>query len=131
MEVFYVVTLVVAVVTLILLMVILGVLMSYQTRQLTYPPKANLCPDHWTYNISTKTCDASNDAINNNKGAYSSKAVDASNVAPFANEAGKLSFNPDNPKWGEGATSATCAKRKWANDYRIVWDGISNYDGHC
>lgn len=127
MEVFYVVTLVVAVVTLILLMVILGVLMSYQTRQLTYPPKTNLCPDHWTYDISTKTCDASN----NNIGAYLSKADVASNVAPFAKEAGKLSFDPDNPKWGEGATSVICAKRKWANDYRIVWDGISNYDGNC
>ena len=126
MELFYIMTLVTAVATLTLLLVVLWVLMSYRTHQLAYPPKANTCPDYWTYNVDASSC-----VVNpKNQGNYTSPPTDPA-VAPYAKGSnGSWSFSPLDARWGQGATSTLCAKRKWANDHHIAWDGVSNYTGN-
>ena len=57
METFYWVTLVVATVLLVVILIGLGILMSRQKSQLTWPPKASTCPDYWNYNTDTKLCE--------------------------------------------------------------------------
>lgn len=57
METFYWVTLVVATVLLVVILTGLGILMSKQKSQLTWPPKASTCPDYWNYNTDTNRCE--------------------------------------------------------------------------
>jgi hypothetical protein len=37
------------------------------------------------------------------------------------------SFNPMSEDWTNSGKTAICAKREWANNAGILWDGVSNY----
>ena len=129
MEAFYVVTLVAAVTILIIILTVLGVLMSYQTNKLSYPPKASTCPDYWTFDGQNCQYPTSGP----NRGTYITATgpvqVDPSNVAPFAPDIiSNWHFSPTDPKWTT-KQSAICAQHHWATTNQIEWDGVSNYAG--
>lgn len=195
METFYWVTLIVAVVLMVVILIGLGILMSNQTSQLTWPPKASTCPDYWNYNTETKMCEVPGSSKVNTGALYDSgklyvdtqvktytytdstttpntdrtqytdiasintvagtttktfpTAKTAStanwwsalnlgttkdiNHAPFpviADTGTTWSFNPEDPRWKTTTDkSALCAKRTWAVNNNIEWDGVSNYSG--
>jgi hypothetical protein len=118
MDPFYKTVVIVAIVMLILAFVGLGVIMQEQDGNTEYPPQQNSCPDHW---IST----GDNCKINTDSGGTEL------NVGNFSHESDDYMTYTD----VSGVKTVTfnssllvCDKKKWANKYNIVWDGVSNYN---
>jgi hypothetical protein len=113
----------IALVMLIIMFIIVGVMLSRNKVSIIYPPYANDCPNYWSMNSEGK-CVLTEGGIN------------LPTISPLdANLPGKSNGSIDfkNQGWGtySGATSAICAKKKWALDNGVLWDGVSNYNGTC
>jgi hypothetical protein len=102
----------IAIIFLIIILVFIGYSLSSSKSAKTWPPKVVNCPDYWTETESasenTITCNANSD---NNIGTYNNT---------FTDEYGEIitTYNYDK-------TKSLCEKYKWANQYKIAWDGIS------
>ena len=99
MEPFYKYALMVAVVFLIICLIGIGILMQFQNAGTKFPLHPNVCPDRWSI-------DPTNDKL--------------------------CKPNPPNPN-GYGNLQLTdvpsiCEKKKWAKQYNVNWDGVSNYN---
>jgi len=120
----------IALVMLIIMFIIVGVMLSRNKVSIIYPPYANDCPNYWSMNSDGK-CVLTEGGINTPIAPTTSSP--SSSPAPalpgFSN--GSVDFK--NQGWGtyKGATSAICAKKKWAVDNGVLWDGVSNYNGTC
>jgi hypothetical protein len=141
MEAFYKITILVTIVFLILALTVIGILMGKKANVLIYPPVMNECPDYWTFDGSycivpnvkckdedkkslNKKIECSQNLLNGieeidaltkeNTPGYVSTMKD--NMTTF-----KIDFN--NKDW-----KGLCDKNKWAKKYKIVWDGVSNYN---
>lgn len=132
MDPFYKTVVIVAIVMLILALIGLGVLMQEQDTKTEYPPQQSACPDHWSYtgvnqckintdsdskelnvgNLDTTVTPGNTKALNETEEQY---------MSSFKNDSGekKVTFQP---------SLLVCDKKKWANKYNIVWDGVSNYN---
>lgn len=96
----------IAIIFLIIILVFIGYSLSSSKSAKTWPPKVVNCPDYWTEtetetesaSENTITCNANSD---NNTGTYII-----------------TTYNYDK-------TNSLCEKYKWANQYKIAWDGIS------
>ena len=84
---------------------------------INYPPLPNNCPDYWA---NTGNLCLLNPA---NIGTF-----DISNSPlPPGFDAKQMGINFNDGGWSKWATTgALCAKQKWANQFSIVWDGITN-----
>lgn len=93
--------------------------MSFKNTSLKYPPNYGVCPDYWEI-TSEKKCTIPNDG-NRPTGTLSTSNTPGYNT-------NTIDFN-DN-KWNTLYLNKTkqCALRKWTNDYKVEWDGISNYN---
>ena len=110
----------IALVMLIIMFIIVGVMLSRNKVSIIYPPYANDCPNYWSMNSDGK-CIVST-GINKPSGDTAALPGISSGSVDFKNQG-----------WGtySGATSAICAKKKWAVDKGVLWDGVSNYNGTC
>lgn len=119
MDSFYLIVVAIAVFLLILCLTGVGILMGYQNANLIFPPSASTCPDGWTTVANSCTIPA---------GKYSSRLkpgtstnydgyTQAANPADTDGNRGSFDFS----NW------AICDKKKWANQFNINWDGVSNY----
>ena len=118
MDPFYKTVVIVAIVMLILAFVGLGVIMQEQDGNTEYPPQQNSCPDHWISNGSN-ACTINNDK---NVGNFDSDNVGTQYIDSVVDSdagAKTVTFK---------SSLLVCDKKKWANKYNIVWDGVSNYN---
>ena len=116
MDIFYKIVLMVALVILILILVTVGSLINSDGSNV-YPPNALKCPDYW---------------VDVSGGCRSQGVNDASLNSPINFDDSSASnyyqtMDGNNSDVYVGLSS-TCAKRKWAIDNNILWDGISNYN---
>jgi hypothetical protein len=99
----------------ILLLVIIGVTMYYTKNKQIYPPILSKCPDFYNLN---------EDGLCVNSGVWDKDqiTVDCNNIDFSGND-----YNVQ----GIGANSGLCKKKKWANDCKVSWDGITNNYSIC
>jgi len=151
MDSFYTIVLSIAVVILILILTYIGVIMSYNNGAGTFPPQYSMCPDYWNVSsVDSNSCLIPTDVTHKNIGPISKKS-DGKLLSSLYDSAGKLLLNKSNTPgiycdgtscsgnklnainfgdagWTKSGISPVCAKRTWANNFGIVWDGISNYN---
>jgi len=123
MDPFYKTVVIVAIVMLILAFVGLGVIMQEQDGNTEYPPQQNSCPDHWS--STGDKC-----KINTDSGGI---GLNVGNFNPTNGEDDVyMTYSEDSSSGDKLVTFKSsllvCDKKKWANKYNIVWDGVSNYN---
>lgn len=133
MESFHIIVLSIATIVLILILIIVGMLLGMGDSTTIYPPTYGICPDYWEIEKDTTKCiipkirdtklnigsiyDLSTMSLNDNITNTPGYSFDISNN----NLTQYIDFN--DPKW-----NGVCDKKKWTNEYGIVWDGVSNYN---
>ena len=138
MELFYLIVLGIAVIIFILVLTFIGLLMQTGKTNMVYPPISNTCPDYW--NIDGSNCVIPTGAAyataaiavgdydgTGNTGRFTKKS-DVKMPISTINVGGTTVFSPSDPAWTSGGLTALCAQNKWANQYNILWDGVSNYN---
>jgi hypothetical protein len=150
MELFYIIVTVIAIILLILILTIIGVAMKYQDKATVFPPVANDCPDFWTISSDGKSCtiptkDKKNvgtlykklDSNDNENIKIKPVTKDDTNTYTFPTytpgtngsltaAASTINFKDDT--WSSQGQTAICAKKKWAVNWGISWDGVTNYN---
>ena len=123
MEAFHKIVLGIATVLLIFILISVGILLSKDKENKIYPPAALQCPDYWVE-------DNSGCIVGDlNKGMRYSEGYDE--LVPF--ETGRaFDFSTNHSSWfnvdSYAKLSDICAKKQWAIDNKVMWDGISNYN---
>jgi len=131
MDGFQITVLGIAVGLLIIILAVVGVVLTSNAKNMTFPPTALPCPNYWQMNsegkcvipvappVSTGNIQAVNIGSTTPMSQSTTPGLDtATNTINFAHNG-----------WGTSTSSATCAKRKWAKEQGIFWDGVSNYNG--
>jgi len=131
MDRFYSIVLIVAIIVLIVILAYIGMQISNNAGQSEpYPPRHGYCPDYWE-SIERNNKDvcqipphSEENPHPNLGGIYENdKTTLTTTSTPGYDEIGNT-IDFDDKKWYTGP----CTKKKWANQYNIVWDGISNYN---
>ena len=149
MELFYIIVTVIAIILLILILTIIGIAMRYQDKNTVFPPVANDCPDFWTIASDGKSCSIPSDGKKNVGKMYDPdtnstnrniklKPVTKDNTNTYTfptytpgtngitTAASTINFTDD--AWSSQGQTAICAKKKWAINWGITWDGVTNYN---
>ena len=130
MEFFYMIVLAIAVLFLIIMLTYIGILMRYTDTKVAFPPIENDCPDYWVLASDGKSCTIPTYDQKNAGTLYSNdndvNDIDITTKTP-GYDSGNNKIDFTNNDWGgsNGLTS-TCAKKEWANNWKITWDGITN-----
>jgi hypothetical protein len=142
MELFYIVTISVAVVLLILILSYVGLKMASETvLDVAYPPNKMRCPDNWK-NIKDEESDAnykcvipSDGELNSGSLYTGSELKDTVTSAPgyFAEDTTKtlparIDFSVDGWAGYKGGQTSDCSKRTWSSEHGVLWDGVTNYN---
>lgn len=102
MDTFQKSVLIIALVVLIALLISVGILLNKHSKNTSWPPIQNTCPDYWTEG-DDGVCTA--DGLN--------KGIDSNGTVVISTD---------------GVSDIRCEKRKWAIDNGIMWSGVSNYN---
>jgi hypothetical protein len=157
MEDFYFYSCVVALVVLILMLTMIGITISYGNQLKVFPPSQNACPDYWEAGNTTSlpsgmiatnasaseycrvpATSGTNTGVNFLDSASGQpedwddiKTKVGGNTQVTGNSSYYIRFSGNDASWNTWYPGLTprCAKRKWALDNSIVWDGISNFNG--
>ena len=98
-----------AIIILIIALVLIGMVLSYSTADMKWPPVLPDCPDYWLI-----------DGSGNNASCINVK--DLGTCQPLNDEKHlKINFN-SSAFTGE---NGLCAKYNWANKCNVSWDGIT------
>jgi len=116
---FYFIVLIIAIIILILALTSVGLLISRLNASKKFPPSATNCPDYWVINTDG-SC-----TIPSGTNAPASGYTTA-NTPGISSSRDNINFN--DAKWKDQGTSELCAKKKWANTYNVIWNGVSNYN---
>lgn len=121
----------IATIVLIIILITVGMLINKDNTNTVFPPHADKCPDYWTEQktetdgkIVTK-CNPH--TINSGESNQFSSPLNFDD--PESNEYFNKYQNGDSA--GQAiytGLSDICAKKKWANENKVIWDGISNYN---
>lgn len=131
MDIFYIIVLSIAAVLLILILTYIGLLMkSPKAATSSFPPTINTCPDYWSIGTDPSSCAIPSSGSKNQGSIYDNtfKLILTPKNTPGIN----LTNNDivlSHEGWTAGGASTICAQKKWANQYGIQWDGVSNYNG--
>jgi len=135
MDLFYIITLVIAVIFLIILLTIIGLLVNKPNNVSIFPPSANSCPDYWGYvgsgTNSTGYCaiPAITDNNRNMGSIYGSSGnliLNSTNTPGFNSASNTINFA--DAGWNSQGKTAVCQQKTWATQNNIIWDGITNYN---
>ena len=118
MELFYTITLTIAILLLIIILAYLGLKIRGSALTQNYPPQTSSCPDGWTSNGIGGNCIIPNITPT----PYNFNSSDT-----FGLGVNTVDFS--NSGWYHNNTSSICNKNAWAGKYGITWDGITNYNG--
>jgi hypothetical protein len=137
MQTFHIIVLSIAAIILIILLTFIGIIMGKQNSTVVFPPTSNTCPDFWQVSKDGKSCIIPNfNSINTGKlyngSLISSDLMNPSIVPGFSqttdsNNKPVYSIDFNNAAWSGTGVQGICSKRKWAKNYNIEWDGVSNY----
>jgi hypothetical protein len=148
---FYTITLLIAIISLSLILVYFAWIMQYQDAGTPYPPvsAAEPCPDRWQLSEDKTKClipaatGINVGTIHTDDSTYSSQArylpgaifgtytsgssptfvpVDMKNPPTTA----AADFRAGNMYVDMGKVDI-CDRKKWANTFSVIWDGVSNY----
>jgi hypothetical protein len=99
----------VSVLLLILSLILIGIALYRQKySDITFPPVVADCPDYW-------------------KNTSTDEQIKCKNVKNLGTCPGEKDFST----FDFTGSSGLCAKKKWAKDCGIVWDGITNNTDDC
>ena len=132
MEQFYVIVITIAIVLLILALTYIGVfLIGDDTTKVTFPPHSNQCPDYWEVNGDGHCVIPDVGDVNfGNAGT----AVGFVKTKDDPNNQGNTISDDTYPQPDVTNTSipfenrTICEKKRWANTFDVVWDGVTNYN---
>lgn len=126
MDNFYLIVISIAIGLLIAILTYYGVVINKKAKKTAvYPPSiAQTCPDYWTLN-NDGTCQIPRvkNVGNLGNGGMINNYTDI--TGGKAN--GSIDFN--DKKWSEGAKNVRCEQKKWAISSKVMWDGITNFNG--
>jgi archaellum component FlaF (FlaF/FlaG flagellin family) len=134
MDSFQITVLLVAAILLIAIFTTVGILSKYSTEDKVYPPISNTCPDYWAVDASGNCVIPSTTGMNVGS-SYASGSINfttdinqTNNIYTpgYISDGNKINFS--DPLWGTLGKSVECAKKSWATQSKVVWDGISNYN---
>ena len=148
MELFYIVTFVIAIVVLILALTFIGIMIKDGNKTQSFPPNTAQCPDMWIpdgsfchFNgINNGNYSSVTTGINSNQGNFLKDSQDTiydftvsanpDNQPPFftsggSNNLNSTTINPFDSNWSLTGLSVNCAQKKWANTNSIQWSGVS------
>ena len=108
---FYKTVSIIALIVLIICLAVIGTSLSKSEKDISFPPITPPCPDKFTMD-------------ENNMCNHPDSSADSDCLQ---NDFSDASFK--NP--GIGASSGICAKKKWAIDCGVDWDGITNNPDVC
>ena len=154
MEQFYVIVITIAIVLLILALTYIGVfLIGDDTTQVTFPPHSNQCPDYWEVNGDGACIVPTNNINKPDPNRYHCQSyIDRYSDLQLAfgkscenedtkNAARTHYFTQGFKDWDgkgriPGITEGSfdfkdkpiCEKKQWANNYGVIWDGVTNYN---
>lgn len=158
MELFYILVISFAIIFLIIILTLIGIAMKYQDKVTTvFPPVANKCPDYWTIASDGKSCNLpgydkknvgtlydTSRALQIKPGTTVRSAIGATPdthafpvYTPATNSVGSSenvftpaisTINFTDEAWGNQGKTNICAKKWWADNWGVTWDGISNYN---
>lgn len=110
---FYKIVGTIAVVILIIALAIIGTTLADSNKNLKYPPTISDCPDSYVKDLETNLCIAINDVADEDK-------------------CGSEDFTTSDYSYpGIGRSSGMCAKKLWAKECMVDWDGITNNTDIC
>ena len=122
---FYSTVVLIAVIILIITLVWLGIELSKAGEEKDFPPTASVCPDYWTQN--GMECEIPmNPEHPNNNGIFNEtgNGLIIGETPGF----GDTTIDMTNDGWKSNGKTEKCNKMAWANNYGIVWDGVSNFN---
>jgi hypothetical protein len=124
---FYLIILSVAIFILILVLGFMGWMLSHQKDEIIFPQVTISCPDFWTLAEDNVCMQPDAGKFNRGDGSLTKyRAIgSATNIDVPGINKDETGFNSSDAGWGTGK-SATCNKRKWANDNGIIWDSVTN-----
>lgn len=135
MDSFQITVLLVAAILLIAIFTTVGILSKYTTSDKVYPPISNTCPDYWAVDTSGNCIIPPTAASINVGDSYASGIINFTTddqdvnkiyTPGYISDGGKINFA--DPLWGTKGKSIECAKKSWASQSKVIWDGISNYN---
>lgn len=140
MELFYIVTISVAVVLLIIILSYVGLKMTSESvSDVAYPPNKMRCPDNWK-NIKDEESDTGYKCVIPSSGELNSGSLyngdnlkDTVTSAPgyFAEDntlPARIDFTVDGWAGYKGGQTSDCSKRTWSSEHGVLWDGVTNYN---
>jgi hypothetical protein len=131
MDRFYSIVLIVAIIVLIVILTYIGMKMSDGSGEnMPYPPQHGYCPDYWesierNNKLVCQVPPHNKEEPHSNVGAVytNGKATLTTDSTPGYDEISNT-IDFDDKKWYTGP----CMKKKWANQFSVIWDGVSNYN---
>ena len=126
MDSFQMTVLAIAAFVLIIILTAIGIALRKMKKKVAYPPVANQCPDYWNIASDGQSCAIPINGNKNTGNIYINNVLTfTENVPGYDSVNSTINFN--DPGWVAN-NSSTCNKQLWANQYQIIWDGISNYN---
>lgn len=134
---FYLIVVLIAILFFSLIVVYLNYNISNALTSSVYPPVKNACPDFWSADASGRCIVPSITVPDGNWGTFTSAQALSSNTPltygymPASANQGVEVIDFNNRQWGNLGATSLCQQKQWANNYGIMWDGVSNYTGSC
>ena len=113
---FYKTVCIVALVILVISLAFIGSALASSSKNIEFPPNISKCPDNY-------------EIVYDDYGEFDTCKNTGTNVKSGCNDKsfGDSSYNMP----GIGSTSGACAKKKWAKDCSVDWDGLTNNPQIC
>ena len=110
---FYSIVLIVAFIILLLTLVAVGIMLQNQDKNKAFPTQMSPCPDGWGVS-DTGACVQPDNGIN------MGNSIDTSSE--------KSIWVADGTDYKPKESATVCDKKAWANENKVYWDGVSNYN---
>lgn len=124
---FYSIVVLVAVIILVLTLIWLGIQIAKKGEDADFPPHHPTCPDFWEQNGNE--CTVPTNKHPNRGGTInpdgSGLALTADNTPGFNEQ--EMTIDMSSSDW-KADGNEICKKRTWANEWGLVWDGVSNFN---
>lgn len=112
---FYKTVCIVALVILVVSLAFIGSALAGSSKNMMFPPNISKCPDNY-------------EIVYDEYGDFGTCKNDANTIS----ECDEEKFDDDVYNMpGIGATSGACAKKKWAKNCKVDWDGLTNNNIIC
>jgi hypothetical protein len=111
---FYSIVLIVAFIILLLTLVAVGIMLQNQDKNKAFPTQMSPCPDGWGVS-DTGACVQ----------PVGSNTIDLTKDIDKANW---ITANDADGNFIPLDSATVCDKKAWANENKVIWDGVSNYN---